>query len=116
MKKRKTRNKFEEQLLRDLNRSGLDVKYEGEKLPYTITANYYPDYIVTLKGGKKIYIEAKGHFRREAKTKMAAVKRDWPDLDIRFVFYRFDRTNIRWAVKHKYPYAIGQIPQEWLDE
>lgn len=116
MKKRVTRNKFEESLLRDLITSGLEVKYEGEKLPYTITANYYPDYIITLKSGKKIYIEAKGHFRREAKTKMAAVKLCHPELDIRFVFYKPDKTNIRWAVKHKYPYAISKIPQEWLDE
>ena len=45
---------------------------------------------------------------------MAAVKKQHPDLDIRMVFYSRSKTNIRWAEKYGFPYAIGKIPEEWL--
>lgn len=83
-----------------------------------IHGNYIPDFILSRKDftGKKIYIEAKGHFRPEAKRKMVAVKKLHPDLDIRFVFYSRKVSDIRFAEKHGFPYAIGSIPEEWVEE
>lgn len=72
-----------------------------------------PDFILDCKGSK-IYIEAKGHFRPEAMRKMVAVKAMWPNVDIRLVFYSHNKKYIRWAEKHGFPWAVGDIPEEWL--
>lgn len=109
----KTRNKFEARLLQRLKGASFKVEYETEKLPYTIHGNYIPDYILHPPSGK-VYIEAKGHFRPEAKRKMVAVKKQHPELDIRIVFYRYSGVYVRWATKHGFPYAIGDIPDEWI--
>ncbi len=61
-------------------------------------------------------IEAKGHFRPEAMRKMVAVKRQHPLLDIRIVFYSKNKRYTKWAEKYGFPYAIGDIPDEWLAE
>lgn len=110
---KKTRNKFETKILKSLQKSKHKVEYESEKLPYTLYGNYIPDYILFTPTGK-LYIEAKGHFRPEAKRKMVAVKKQHPELDIRIVFYKYNGVYVRWANKHGFPYAIGDIPDEWL--
>ena len=114
-KKRNTRNKFETRLQKQLKRAKVSFKYESEKLEYVLIRKYIPDFI--LEGnGKKIYIEAKGYLRPEHKPKMVAVKKAFPEIDLRIVFYSSKPKDIRWAVKNKFPYAIGTIPKEWLDE
>ena len=110
---RKTRNKFEKRLHTQLKRSKVDFKYEPEKIAYVLSGHYIPDFVLTTPAGK-IYIEAKGHFRPEAKRKMVAVKKLHPAMDIRIVFYSFKSKDIRWAEKNGFPYAIGKIPEEWL--
>lgn len=105
------RNKFEKRLYDDLNKSKIDFGYETEKLPYVIYGTYNPDFYLAKK---KIYIEAKGHFRPEAMRKMVAVKVAHPELDIRIVFYSKNKKYIKWAEKYGFPYAIGEIPKEWL--
>lgn len=80
---------------------------------YTYSGHYTPDFVLTTKLGK-IYIEAKGYFRPEDKRKIVAVKRCNPHLDIRLVFYSHNKTNVRWAEKYGFPYAIQDIPKEWL--
>lgn len=112
MKKIKTRNKFETKLVKQAQSSPHEVTYESEKIPYVIEGNYIPDIIIHNK--KKIYLEAKGHFRPEAKRKMVAVKKQHPELDIRIVFYSYNKKYIRWANKYGFPFAIGDIPDEWL--
>src|SRR5688572_17882362 len=113
MKKRSPRNKFEKRILASLRRAKVGVKYEAEKIPYVISGHYCPDFIIVTPLGK-IYIEAKGHFRPEAKRKMAAVRRQHPELDIRLLFYSRKIRDIRWCEKHGFKYAIGTIPKEWL--
>lgn len=111
--KNKVRNKFEDRLDKQLKSSKISYSYETEKIPYTIEGKYIPDFIIQTTSGK-IYVEAKGHFRPEAKRKMVAVKRQNPELDIRIIFYSFNKKYSRWATKHKFPYSIGNIPDEWL--
>lgn len=89
------------------------VKYESEKIPYLISGHYIPDFVLTTKLGK-IYIETKGHFRPEAKRKMAAVKKLNPSLDIRILFYKYSKTNEKWCTKYGFPWAVHEIPEEWL--
>ena len=113
-KKRKTRNNFEERVRKSLKKSKVSFDYESEKIPYVIEGFYIPDFIINKSTGK-IYIETKGHFRPEAKRKMSAVKKLHPELDLRIVFYSRKEKDIKWAEKHKIPWAIGEIPKEWLD-
>jgi predicted nuclease of restriction endonuclease-like RecB superfamily len=112
-KKRRTRNTFEKKLERQLKRAKIFFDYESEKIPYVLARHYIPDFILHTPKGK-IYVEAKGHFDRDAKAKMAAVKRQHPNLDIRLVFYRKDKRNIKWAERHGYLFSFEKIPEDWL--
>lgn len=109
------RNKFEQRLEKQLKRSKVSFKYESEKLKYILIRNYIPDFVLD-NGDKKIYIEAKGYLRPEHKSKMVAVKKAFPDIDLRIVFYSEKPKDIRWATKNNFPYAIGTIPKEWIKE
>lgn len=108
------RNKFEQRIHRQLKKAKVKFAYESEKISYIIEGRYIPDFIVYTSTGK-IYIETKGHFRPEAKRKMAAVAKLHPEFDIRIVFYSRKLKDIRWAEKHGFKYAIGEIPKEWLE-
>jgi len=102
--------------LLQLNR--VDYKYESKKIPYTLTCNYIPDFI--LASG--VILEVKGYLDSDDKRKMIAVKEVNPELDIRFVFQspyskipRTQMTHARWAEKHGFPWChYQQIPPEWL--
>lgn len=108
------RNKFETKLYNQLRKAKVVFKYESEKIPYHWVGHYIPDFIITTPNGK-VYIEAKGHFRPEAKRKMVAVKRLFPTMDIRIVFYSKKIKDIKWAERYGFPWAIENIPGEWLD-
>ena len=110
------RNKFEKKIYEELKKL-VPVSYESEKLPYTLECLYIPDFIFKTKSsGKKIYLETKGHFRVEDKRKLAAIKKQYPELDLRIIFYSIVHKNSKWANKHKIHYAIRDIPEEWLNE
>jgi predicted nuclease of restriction endonuclease-like RecB superfamily len=110
------RNKFELELFKWLTKAKAKFKYEAEKLAYILARHYIPDFILTTKSGK-IYIEAKGYLRAADKSKMKAIKIAYPNLDIRFVFHPKCKTvDTKWAERNGFPYAIGSIPESWLDE
>lgn len=113
--KLKRRNKFEDRIDQQLLLANVQYEYETERIPYILARNYIPDFIVQTKT-KKIYIETKGYLRPEDKSKLKAVKKLHPDIDLRLVFYEYKLQSIRWATKNKIPYAIGSVPEEWLDE
>ena len=105
---------------------GADLGYETEKLTYTLTKDYIPDFIVTTRSGAKIYVEAKGlgrAFDYDARNKLVAIKEQYPDLDLRLVFMA-DRPISKgakmrtsdWALKYGYTFAINTIPDEWFSE
>jgi len=111
-KKPKYRNKFERKISRQLQR--VPFKYESEKVPYVLCCHYIPDFIVSTPLGK-LYIECKGYLRNTDKRKLAAVRKQHPELDIRIVFYASTRTSIKWAEKTGIRYAVGMVPKEWLE-
>jgi predicted nuclease of restriction endonuclease-like RecB superfamily len=113
---KKYKNKFEEKLGAILKRKQCKFEYEGTKLSYLLTGHYTPDFTIQKKDGEVMFIEAKGYFQPERKRVMAAVKKLHPAIDLRLVFYRLDKKNIRWAEKHKMPWAIETIPREWIEE
>ena len=111
--KKKVRNNFEKRIERSLKKNKIKFSYETEKISYVIAGHYIPDFIITTPSGK-IYLETKGHFRPEAKRKMAAVKRLHPELDIRILFYSKKLKDIRWAERNGFKWAIETIPEDWL--
>ena len=110
------RSGFERTLDIQLKQSGCKYEYEKVKLPYSIHADYVPDFV--LSNG--IIIEAKGKLDEIDRRKMLAVKKQHPELDIRFVFMaahnrivRGKQTNAEWAEKNGFPWAHKEIPLEW---
>ncbi len=107
------RNKFEQKIGRQLKKAKVKFEYEGTRIPYLLARYYIPDFILSTSRGK-VYIECKGYFRPEAKAKMVAVKKLNPQLDIRILFYASNKTSIKWANKHGFRWAVGEIPTDWL--
>jgi hypothetical protein len=130
--KRVVRSNFEYEVynkLKDVLPKEAKLEYESEKLTYTITAEYTPDFVITFKDGSKLYIEAKGNgrqFDHAVKKKMIAIKGQHPDKNIRIIFYadgkvgqtRKDGTFMRqsdWAKRNGYTFSIKDIPEEWFE-
>ena len=118
-KETKFRSNFELLIARDLDKSTKDYLYEQVKMPYTVERNYLADFV--LPNG--IIIEAKGWFKSQDQRKMRALKEQYPDQDIRFVFQRANSkvqgsqmTCARWCEKYGFQYAEGYIPKEWINE
>ncbi len=116
------RSSFEDSIKEDLDKQKATYEYETEKLEYTCM--YLPDCIIYSKGGKKIYVEAKGYFDPDSIKKMIAVFREHPEKDIRMVFQN-GSNKIRkgskttygdWCEKRGIKWAQKRIPTEWLDE
>ncbi len=97
-------------------------KYEKTRIPYSVseTRHYTPDF--QLPNG--IYVETKGRFLPSDRKKHLLVKKQYPELDIRFVFSN-PKAKIRkgsktsyadWCDKHGFLYAQEYIPVEWVKE
>lgn len=110
---KRPRNKFEQNVWRFLKRRRIPFTYESERVAYILARHYVPDFIISTPLGK-IYVECKGYLRPEDRTKMVAVKRLNPHLDIRILFYAAVPKQIKWAEKNGFKYAIEEIPTEWL--
>jgi hypothetical protein len=96
------------------------VTYETESLPYVLERKYRPDFIIVRPDGTKTYIEIKGYLRPSDRTKLVAVKKGNPSLDLRIIFAqdnKISNSNMRysdWAKKYRIPFAIGRIPKKWI--
>lgn len=109
------RNDFEKKISRQLKkRKKITFTYEGERLDYIIHGRYLPDFVIELSAGK-YYLELKGYLRPEDKRKLAAVKKQHAEKDLRILFYRYNSKDIKWAEKLGFKYAISKIPKEWLE-
>ena len=117
------RSKLEQRIADNLTDRGVTYLYEKDKVSYVIPESehvYTPD--LRLKH-RKWLIEVKGRMRDSDISKMLHVKASNPDLDVRFIFQRDQplRRGSRkkysdWCREHGFLYAIGKVPQEWLDE
>jgi len=93
------------------------IKIEWEDLTYR---TYTPDFI--LNNG--IIIETKGRFLASDRKKHVAIKKQHPDLDIRFVFTNSKNklqkgaksSYGQWCDKHGFRYYDRIIPEDWLKE
>ncbi len=101
---------------------GLEVEYETEKIKWVDLKHrtYTPDF--KLPNG--IIIETKGRFTFADRRKHVEIQKQYPDLDIRFVFsnsnaklYKGSKTTYgEWCTKKGFKYADQRIPEEWLNE
>jgi len=93
------------------------IKIEWEDLMYR---TYTPDFV--LPNG--LIIEVKGLFTASDRRKHLAIKKQHPNLDIRFVFESSKRklskgaksTYGTWCEKNKFLYADRIVPEDWLKE
>ena len=116
------RSGLEEDLAADLKERGVEFTYEEEKIEWLDmkVRKYTPDFV--LANG--IIIETKGRFVASDRRKHVEVKKQHPDLDIRFVFsnsnaklYKGAKSSYAdWCDKNGFKYSDKIIPQEWLDE
>lgn len=113
------RSKFEEKIAKELTQGGVDFTYESKTVYYSLVHSYTVDFV--LPNG--VMIETKGYFTAEDRAKHLAVRKQIPNLDIRFVFMRA-KTKIHknskttyadWCNRHGFRWAEGSIPQEWID-
>lgn len=119
MAKRKYKSGLEERVAAYLVRRGIKFKYESERFSYTQVHHYTPDFF--LPNG--IIVECKGHWKGADRAKHLRIKREHPDVDIRFVFQRDNTlssksktTYTEWCRQHGFKYAMHQIPLRWLKE
>jgi len=116
------RSGFEEEVAAFLKLHQNKVRYEKLKIEWIDLAyrKYTPDFL--LDNG--IIIETKGRFVASDRRKHLEIKRQHPELDIRFVFtnsnaklYKGSKSNYeQWCNKHNFKSAHRVIPMEWLKE
>lgn len=117
------RSGLEEEIVKELETAGIEYSYEKHYVDYTLPATkhrYLPDFV--LSNG--IIVEAKGIFDVADRKKHLAIKKQHPDLDIRFVFSNAGTkiskssktTYAMWCDKNGFKYATKLIPDSWLRE
>lgn len=127
MKRKKYKHQYksnsEYDAAQQLHKLKIDFEYERDKLEYVWTENksYTPDFF--LSNG--IILEVKGRFMVEDRKKHLFIKKQYPHLDIRFVFdnpyrklYKGGRmTYADWCDKYGYKFCKlnDGIPKDWLD-
>jgi hypothetical protein len=130
--KRGFRSGLEERTAAALQSLGVGFGFETEKLEYEKPARiskYTPDFIIDTRPdgtprSKPLIIETKGRFLTADRQKHLLIKRQHPDMDIRFVFSnpnsKISKTSkttyAKWCEKHDFLYAKEHIPRAWLEE
>lgn len=117
------RSGLEERIAEELIEAGVSFQYEEEVIQYIQPerqAKYTPDF--KLPNG--IFIEVKGRFLTADRQKHLLVKKQHPNIQIRFVFSRSREriskksktTYADWCAKHGFQYADERIPNSWIKE
>jgi hypothetical protein len=113
------RSKFEKTFARHLRSRGVKFKYESMRVGYLKEHFYKPDFI--LSNG--IIIETKGRFTAYDRAKHLLIKKQHPELDIRFVFLADNKLTKRsstrysdWCKRHGFKYAFKTMPAQWVEE
>lgn len=114
------RSGIELDLAKHLDKLGVAYTYEKQKIKWVDLKHrtYTPDFV--LSNG--IIIETKGRFVASDRRKHLEIKKQWPDLDIRFIFtnsraklYKGAKSSYAdWCKKNGFDFADKTIPKEWL--
>ena len=115
----KFRSDFEGQVADILEKQCVKFIFEPQRIEYSIEKKYTPDLL--LPNG--ILIEVKGWFRSEDQRKHKLIKKQHPELDIRFVFLKLKKqiqggrfTCLEWCEKYGFKCAEETVPNEWIHE
>ena len=117
------RSGLEEKVANALTEAGIPFTYEKTKVKYIKPASehqYTPDFV--LDNG--IIIETKGLFTAIDRQKHMLVKRQHPNLDIRFIFSNSRQkiskksrtTYADWCRKNGFLFDDKEIPIDWIKE
>ena len=116
------RSGLELDIAKSLEERGVKAEYESTKIKWVDhkVRSYTPDFV--LPNG--IIIESKGVFTQADRRKHLEVKKQYPKLDIRFVFsnpnaklYKGSKTTYgKWCEKNGFKYSTKDIPDEWVKE
>lgn len=142
----KTRSQLEADIVVDLQQRGISFVYEPGQIPFPILTNYTPDIVIPpppMAGGryimehvyanpqKYLIIEIKGRLDKASITRYLALKKQYPDLDLRFVLQKPDKpltrvrtksgsrrnpwTHAQWCERNGFIWST-EILDEWLKE
>ena len=120
------RSGLEETISKVLEEQGIEVLYETDKVYYRIperNSKYTPDFKLPKSDGFW-YLETKGMWVVADRAKHILIKKQHPDIDIRFLFsnarsklYKGSKTTYAdYCEKHGFRYAHKHLPQDWIDE
>ena len=119
------RSKAEEDICNILKEKNIPYQYENSKVHYEWyeKKKYIPDFFLLNNG---IILEVKGRFKIEDRKKHLFIRKQKPELDIRFIFdnpkaklYKGGKmTNGSWCDKYKFKYSSLRegVPEEWINE
>jgi hypothetical protein len=116
------RSGLEEDMAENLKERGIGFTYEEEKIKWldSKVRTYTPDFV--LSNG--IVVESKGRFVSSDRRKHKEIKKQYPALDLRFVFsnsraklYKGAKSTYGdWCDKNGFLYSDKEIPEEWIKE
>jgi IS5 family transposase len=129
------RSGFEKKIEAQLKEAGVKYGYESETIEWRRgiskgvcgkcgsdetfqRCSYTPDFV--LDNG--VWIEAKGYLDGPDRTKLKAIRKQHPEIDLRLVFQRDNvikgtKNKTRyseWAEKIGFKWALGKVPKDWL--
>ena len=124
------RSHFEKLVAEQLVAERISFEFEGHALAYEafhIKRQCFPDFYIVKTGA---FLEAKGLLRREDRMKWTLIKQSYPDVDVRFLFWRAHQsiesgvcwdgepwpTYAEWADSLGIPWAERKVPVEWVNE
>jgi len=113
------RSDFELSIAATLAKKNIKFTYESEKIDYVRHSTYIPDFAIN-----NFFIEAKGRLTTADRGKHLLIKKQHPELDIRFLFMRAENklykgsktTYSGWCERYGFMWCQGFIPQEWFNE
>lgn len=122
----KRRSKLEERFESILQDYEVNYAYEVTKIPYVVPESKHT-YTVDWTLGNGVLLETKGYLSdHQERNKYVLLKKQHPDLDLRFVFDNPNKlcggtkmTHAKWAEKYEFKYCgikdVDQI-KSWVKE
>lgn len=113
------RSKMEARIVPPLLERG--AQYEPISLDYPAGVKKYTPDLVLPNG---IVVEIKGWFRSSDRTKLLAVKKEHPHLELRLVLASPNQklsknsytTQAMWCNAHGFVWAKNDVPESWMNE
>ncbi len=114
------RSNFELDIANQLAKNKVPFLYEKVNFNYVRHSTYTPDFYLEDQG---FYIEVKGLFTSQDRGKHLLIRKQHPDLDLRFLFmnannklYKGSKTTYSgWCERYDIPWCQGFVPKEWLE-